>query len=95
MAWIYLLAAVALDVTWATGLKKLTLNFSWIGTMITVIAMIASLLALYAAIMRLSPGIAYPNWTGIGSVGSVVVGVMAYNQTLGLSGVLGLALLVI
>lgn len=94
MAWIYLLAAGALEVIWATGLKKLSLNFSWTETLVTVIAMIASLLALYAAMMRLPLGLAYPIWTGIGSDGSVGVSVLAFNQTLSLSGVLGLALLV-
>jgi quaternary ammonium compound-resistance protein SugE len=44
---------------------------------------------------RLPLGIAYPIWTGIGSIGSVVVSVMVFNQTLSLSGALGLALLVI
>jgi quaternary ammonium compound-resistance protein SugE len=45
--------------------------------------------------MRLPLGIAYPIWTVIGSIGSVIVSVMAFNQTPSLSGVLGLALLVI
>ncbi|EEX09659.1 small multidrug resistance protein [Ruegeria lacuscaerulensis ITI-1157] len=56
--------------------------------------MIASIVALYAAMTRLPLGIAYPIWTGIGSVGSVLVGVLAFNQNLSMSGIAGLALLV-
>jgi len=94
MAWIYLFTAGVLEVGWAAGLKKLGVSFSWALGMLTVLAMIASLVALYAAMARLPLGIAYPIWTGIGSVGSVIVSVMAFNQALSLSGVLGLALLI-
>ena len=43
---------------------------------------------------RLPLGIAYPIWTGIGSVGSVLVGVLAFNQNISISGVAGLTLLI-
>lgn len=56
--------------------------------------MITSLVALFAAMARLPLGIAYPIWTGIGSVGSVLVGVMAFNQNLSMAGIAGLVLLV-
>ena len=54
----------------------------------------ASLVVLYAAMARLPLGIAYPIWTGIGSVGSVLVGVMAFNQNLSMAGIAGLILLI-
>ncbi|MEP3049233.1 MAG: multidrug efflux SMR transporter [Roseibium sp.] len=94
MAWIYLLVAGALEVAWATGLKKLGDNFSTPLLVLTALAMIASLVALYAAMARLPLGIAYPLWTGIGSVGAVGVSIAFFNQTLSISGMLGLALLV-
>ena len=95
MAWIYLIAAGVLEVIWATGLKKLSFSFSWPLGAVTVIAMISSLIALYAAMTRLPLGIAYPIWTGLGSVGSVAVGVMAFNQNLSINSVLGVSLLLI
>lgn len=94
MAWVYLLTAGVLEVVWAAGLKKLGISFSWTLGAFTVIAMIASLIALYAAMIRLPLGIAYSIWTGIGSVGSVAVGVLALNQTLSLSGIFGVILLI-
>ena len=93
MAWIYLLIAGGLEVAWATGLKKLGLGFSWTLGVLTLAAMIASLLALYAAMARLPLGIAYPIWTGLGSVGAVLVGVLWFQQPLTLTTILGVALL--
>lgn len=94
MAWIFLLIAGALEVVWATGLKRLGIGFSWTLGALTLIVMITSLGALYAAMTRLPLGIAYPIWTGIGSVGSVLVGVTAFNQNLSTANMAGLALLV-
>jgi quaternary ammonium compound-resistance protein SugE len=95
MAWVYLLIAGALEVAWATGLKKLGLGFSWTLGVLSLIAMIASIVALYAAMTRLPLGIAYPIWTGIGSVGSVLVGVISFNQNYSIAGIAGLILLVV
>ena len=95
MAWIFLLIAGGLEVVWATSLKKLAIGFSWTLGALTIIAMIASLVALYAAMARLPLGIAYPVWTGIGSVGAVLVGVMAFNQNLSIAGIAGLIFLVV
>ncbi|MGI3185398.1 DMT family transporter [Nioella aestuarii] len=94
MAWVLLFIAGAFEVAWATGLKKLGIGFNWTLGVLTLIAMIASIVALYAAMTRLPLGIAYPIWTGIGSVGSVLVGVLAFNQNLSMSGIAGLTLLI-
>lgn len=94
MAWIYLLTAGAMEVVWASGLKRLSDGFSLVLLIVTVVAMIASIVALYAAMTRLPLGIAYPVWTGIGAVGSVIVSVVAFNQTLTATSILGLLLLV-
>jgi quaternary ammonium compound-resistance protein SugE len=95
MAWIFLLTAGALEVAWATGLKKLASGFSWTLGVVTVVAMIASLIALYAAMSRLPLGIAYPIWTGIGSVGAVALGVLAFGQPLTATTILGVAFLLV
>ncbi|KUF11423.1 DMT family transporter [Pseudoponticoccus marisrubri] len=94
MAWIYLLIAGGLEVAWAAGLKKLGQAPSWTLGALTLVTMAAGLLALYAAMARLPLGIAYPIWTGIGSVGSVLVSVILFNQTLSWSGIAGLVLLI-
>lgn len=93
MAWVYLLFAGVFEVVWAAGLKKLGIGFSWTLGAVTLIAMLTSLVALYAAMARLPLGVVYPIWTGIGSVGSVLVGVTAFNQNLSIAGVAGLVFL--
>lgn len=95
MAWIYLLIAGALEVAWATGLKKLGAGFSWTLGALTLVAMAASLLALHAAMTRLPLGVAYPLWTGLGSVGAVIVSATVFGQAISLSTVAGVVLLVI
>lgn len=93
MAWIYLITAGALEVAWATGLKKLGDSFSWGIGALTLITMVASIVALYAAMARLPLGIAYPIWTGIGSIGSVAVSALIFNQSLSATNILGLVFL--
>lgn len=94
MAWISLFIAGALEIVWSAGLKKLGLGPSWMLGMVTLLAMFASLATLYLAMTRLPLGIAYPIWTGIGSVGSVLLSVVVFNQSISLSGVAGLVLLI-
>lgn len=94
MAWISLLIAGVLEVAWAAGLKRLGLAPSWAIGALTTLAMIASLVALYIAMMRLPLGIAYPIWTGIGSVGSVLISVLIFHQSLSSTGIAGLVLLI-
>lgn len=94
MAWIFLLVAGALEIAWATGLKKLGVGLSWTVGALTVVTMIASLIALHAAMTRLPLGIAYPIWTGIGSAGAVLVSVVVFKQNLGPASIAGLILLV-
>ena len=81
MAWVYLLIASALEVVWATGLKA-SEGFTKLGvSLVTVAAMIATYIFLALALKTLPLGVAYTIWTGIGAVGSVVVGIFVYNES--------------
>lgn len=93
MAWFFLLVAGLLEIAWAAGLKLAAERFSFGLIGLTALAMIASLAALYWSMTRLPLGVAYPIWTGIGSVGSVVVGVMVLGQQIGATGIIGIMLL--
>ncbi|WP_136442692.1 DMT family transporter [Pacificoceanicola onchidii] len=95
MAWINLFIAGALEVAWAAGLKKLGMSFSLTLGALTFFAMIVSFAALYAAMQSLPLGIAYPVWTGIGTVGSVLLGFTLFGDTLSLATVSGTCLLVV
>ncbi len=91
MAWIALIAAGILETAWASGLKGMSDKFS-VGLLMATLALIgASLGALYWSMRTLPLGIAYPIWTGIGSIGSVVVSVILYKQQIGISGIAGVS----
>ena len=95
MAWIVLLIAGLLETAWAAGLKSLSESFRLSLLFATAALMIASLAALYWSMRSLPLGVAYPLWTGIGSVGSVIVGITVFRQDIGVLGIAGVAFLII
>ncbi|MBV9790529.1 MAG: quaternary ammonium compound efflux SMR transporter SugE [Chloroflexi bacterium] len=82
MAWIYLVIAGVFEIGWAIGLKY-TEGFSKLGpSAATVSLMIASFAFLGLALRTLPLGTAYAVWTGIGTAGTVVLGIMLFNEPL-------------
>jgi quaternary ammonium compound-resistance protein SugE len=80
MAWIYLFIAGLFEVGWAIGLKY-TDGFSRLGPSVaTVILMIASFAMLGLALRTLPLGTAYAVWTGIGTLGTVLLGIMLFQE---------------
>lgn len=80
MAWVYLTIAGLLEIVWAIGLKY-TEGFSKLGpTAITVGAMIASVVLLGIALRELPVGTGYAVWTGIGTVGTAVLGILIFQE---------------
>jgi quaternary ammonium compound-resistance protein SugE len=80
MNWIVLVVAGLLEVVWAVGLK-MTEGFTKPGpTAITLGAMGLSLFLLGLAMRTLPVGTAYAVWTGIGTVGTVIVGILLFKE---------------
>jgi quaternary ammonium compound-resistance protein SugE len=80
MGWFYLAGAGLLEVGWAVGLK-FTHGFTRpVPTALTVLSMIASLGLLGLALKTLPLGTAYAIWTGIGTIGTVVLGIMPFGE---------------
>jgi quaternary ammonium compound-resistance protein SugE len=81
MAWIALVVAGMFEVAWAIGLKY-TDGFTRPGpTTWTVAAMIASIVLLGWAMRTLPVGTAYAVWTGIGAVGTVILGIVLFGES--------------
>ena len=79
-AWIYLIFAGVLEVGFASMIK-LTENFTkLIPTVIFVAFAISSFYFLTKAVETLPIGTAYAIWTGIGAFGTIVVGIIFYNE---------------
>ena len=80
MAWLYLFLAGLFEVGWAIGLKY-TEGFSrLVPSLWTVAAMVISLALLGLALKTLPVGTAYAVWTGIGAVGTAILGIYLFGE---------------
>jgi quaternary ammonium compound-resistance protein SugE len=80
MAWIVLFVAGLFEVGWAVGLKY-TEGFSRLWPSVgTVASMIVSLGLLGLALRTLPLGAAYAIWTGVGTVGTALLGIMLFHE---------------
>jgi|SRR5689334_9435209 len=94
MHWVFLLAAGLLEVVWAYQMKKSAGFTLPLPSAITLIAMIASFALLSLAMKALPLGTAYMVWTGIGAVGTFLVGVALLGETASPTRLLSAALIV-
>lgn len=80
MAWIMLGIAGVFEVAWATCMKYSEgfTKFGW--SLLTFAGMAASFLLLARATKTLPLGTAYAVWTGIGALGSVIVGILLFQE---------------
>ena len=78
--WLILLVAAALEVVWAIGLKY-THGFTRLWPSVgTIAAMAASMYLLALATRALPIGTAYAVWTGLGAVGTAILGIMLFAE---------------
>ena len=94
MSWIILFIAGLLEVVWAIGLKY-THGFTRLTpSVITVTAMIVSIVLLSWAMRSLPVGTAYAVCTGIGAVGAAITGILLLGESASLARIASLALIV-
>ena len=79
-AWLALLGAGLLEVGWALGLKYSDGLTRFWPTAATVIAIVLSFVLMAMALRSLPFGTAYAVWTGIGAVGSIIIGMLLYSE---------------
>lgn len=75
MAWFYLLIAGITEIAWAVGLKYTQGWTRFWPSLVTLCLIASSLFFLSQALKSLPIGTAYAVWTGIGAVGTAVVGI--------------------
>ena len=80
-AWVILIIAGMLETVWAIGLKYSQGFTRPRPTIITVIAMAASMYLLAVAMKSLPVGTAYAVWTGIGAVGAALFGILLLGES--------------
>jgi quaternary ammonium compound-resistance protein SugE len=83
MSWFYLLIAGLLEVVWAVGLKY-TNGFTRLWpSVLTLVSMAGSVGMLGLALRQLPLGTAYAVWTGIGTIGTAIAGMLMLGEPAG------------
>ena len=80
MAWVILVFAGLFEIGWAVGLKYSEGFTRLVPSLATAASMLISIVLLGLALRSLPLGTAYAVWTGIGTVGTVFFGMLAFGE---------------
>jgi quaternary ammonium compound-resistance protein SugE len=94
MAWTILIVAGVLEIGWAVGLKYTDGFTRLYPTIATVAAMVVSMTMLGIAVRDLPVGTAYAVWTGIGTAGTALLGILLLGEAAGLQRLVCIGLIV-
>jgi quaternary ammonium compound-resistance protein SugE len=83
MTWVVLFAAGLFEIGWAIGLKYTEGFTRLLPSILTVLSMVASLGLLGLALKTLPLGTAYAVWTGIGTIGTALLGIWLFGEPAG------------
>ncbi|CAI3130000.1 Quaternary ammonium compound-resistance protein SugE [Acinetobacter calcoaceticus] len=83
MAWAILILAGVFEIIWAYSMKMSEGFIRLTPSIITVVFMILSVVLLSISMKTLPLGTAYTVWTGIGAIGSFLVGIFFLNEPMG------------
>jgi quaternary ammonium compound-resistance protein SugE len=81
LAWVYLVIAGILEVGWAIGLKFTDGFRRFWPSVGTIAGMIASFYFLAQALKTIPVGTGYAVWTGIGAVGTAILGIVLFSES--------------
>ena len=81
MAWVVLIVAGLFEIGWAIGLKYTEGFTRLVPTLATAASMVVSLGLLGIALKTLPVGTAYAVWTGVGSVGTALLGILLFGES--------------
>jgi quaternary ammonium compound-resistance protein SugE len=80
MPWFILFIAGLFEVVWAVGIKYTEGWTRFWPAVITILAMVASFYFLSMALKSIPMGTAYAVWTGIGTIGTVIYGIVYFKE---------------
>ncbi|MBK1666054.1 QacE family quaternary ammonium compound efflux SMR transporter [Rhodospirillum rubrum] len=95
MAWVFLVLAGLCEVGWAVGLKMTEGFTRLVPSLLTALAMIASLGLLGLALRSLPLGVGYGIWVGIGTVGAAVAGIALFGEAVSVVKLASLGLIIV
>ena len=94
MAWLILFVAGLCEIGWAIGLKY-TDGFSrLVPSVLTGVAMVISVVLLGIALKTLPVGTGYAVWTGIGAVGTAILGIFLFGESTDIARLASIGLIV-
>lgn len=94
MAWLILIVAGIFEVGFAIGMKYTDGFTKPLPTVLTVLSVVISMVLLGIAMKTLPAGTAYAIWTGIGTVGTVILGIILFQEPVTVVRMLCVALII-
>lgn len=95
MEWFILTLAGIFEIIWAVGLKYTEGFTKFIPSSITIAAMFISFWLLSIALKTLPLGVSYAVWTGIGTIGTVIFGIILLGESASIMKIIFIALILI
>lgn len=81
MNWFILFIAGLFEIAWAIGLKYSEGFSKPLASVFTIVTMVISMALLSFSVKTLPVGTAYAVWTGIGAVGTAILGIFLFNES--------------
>ena len=94
MAWLLLIVAGLCEIVWAIGLKYAEGFTRFWPSLVTVVAMLVSIVLLGFAMKSLPVGTSYAVWVGVGAVGTAILGIVLLGESASPGRLASLALIV-
>lgn len=95
MQWLFLSIAGIFEVFWAISLKYSQGFTRLVPSIITIVGMIASFYFLSLALKNLPLGTAYAIWTGIGTVGTAILGIIVFKEPIDITRLICIGFIII
>ena len=94
MQWIMLLLAGLSEITWACAMKYSSGFTKLMPSIVTVVFYLLSAVFLSSALKQLPLGTAYAMWTGFGILGTTLLGVLLFKETINVAQIVCIVLIV-
>ncbi|MCT7549584.1 quaternary ammonium compound efflux SMR transporter SugE [Aliarcobacter butzleri] len=95
MSWGILVIAGIFEIFWAVGLKYTDGFTKLIPSLFTIVAMLVSFWLLSLSLKTLPLGTAYAVWVGIGTIGTVIAGIILFGDSINIIRIISIAFIIL
>ncbi len=93
--WVILIIAGLFEIFWAIGLKYTDGFTKLTPSILTILSMLVSIWLLSISLKTLPLGTAYAVWVGIGTVGTVIAGIILFNDSVNLLRIISILFIIL